>query len=393
MVKKVERIDESGGVHAMWSPSAASRWLECPKSVIESQAMVSPPSSGAALEGTKAHKFCERVLLDDLKLEEIEDDTMRAGVEMYTDYVESIFETYDDPGYEVEGRVNLETLIPGSSPPYWSCFGSADFFIYDEGAAQIPEVIDFKYGRHTVEVKDNLQLMLYAFGLAEDIGYRGKVKLTIVQPRAHHQDGPIRSWTVTGKQLTDLCLRARRVLTNAHNMEKKAGDHCHYCQLASRCETKFQEVRTMAADEFGKEEFSPPMSESMTDKQISLIVKHHKAMIKWIEGVVLSAASRVRGGEKIKGTKLIRNSGRNGWTDEAAFKRMCKDLEISKADAYKLTPQGMGVIKKLLKEMYDNNPDDLIDEYISKSEGSISLVSADDARIEYNPAASEFADN
>ncbi len=393
MVKKVERVDESGGVHAMWSPSSSERWLACPKSVIESQAVVSPPSSGAAAEGTKAHKYCERYLLDDFDLDEIEDDTMRAGVETYVEYIEEIFEKYGDPGYEVEGRVVLDQLIPGNSPEYWSCFGSADFFIYDEENKVMPEVVDFKYGRHPVEVDNNKQLMMYALGLVEDIGHTGKVKITIVQPRARHANGPVRSCIVTGKQLRDLKVQARRVLSNAHTMPKKAGGHCHYCPIASTCEVKFQEVRTMAAVEFSKDVFMPRTTESMTDKQIAQIVKHHKDMIKWIEGVVLDAASRVRSGKKLKGTKLIRNSGRNSWTDDKAFTNMCKDLEIPKSDAYKTVPKGMGDIKKLLKEMYDNPPDELIADYVTKSEGSISLVAADDARLEYNPAKSEFADN
>ena len=391
-VYQVERTDESGGVHSMWAPSACNRWIECPLSVIQSQALPTPPAHPAAIEGTLAHKFGEQVLLDDASLDDIEDETMRAGVEIYTDYVEGVFESYEDPGYEVEGRVVLEQLIPGGSPSYWSCFGSADFFIYDEANKQIPEVVDFKYGRHPVEAKDNLQLMLYALGLAEDIGHTGKVKLTIVQPRAHHADGPIRTWTVTGKQLNELRLRVRKVLSTAHQSKKVAGDHCHYCPLAPTCEVKNAEIQQLAGYEFSKSEFKPMIPESMDDQQVALIVEHHKAIIKWLESVVTSARSRVKGGEKIAGTKLVRNSGRNGWKDDKTFLKMTRALGIDVEDAYKSSPKGMGDIKKLLKDMYEDNPDELIAEYIVKTEGGISLVSENDGRQEYNSAAIDFAD-
>ena len=391
MVKKAERIDEQGMAHSMWAPSASERWLICPKSVIETQAMPVPDASPAAAEGSVAHDWCEKILLGERELNDVEDDTMRAGVEIYTEYAEGVFETYENPGYEVEGTVQLEQIIPGGSPPYWSCFGSADFFIYDEDDNQMPEVIDFKYGRHLVEVENNTQLMLYAIGLVDDIQWAGPVKLTIVQPRAAHKDGPIRSWVVTGKQLRDLKIRARKTLLDAHKTPKKAGDHCHYCLLAPSCEAKHVEVQALAGIEFGKVNFEPMIPGSMNEKQIAAIVTHHKAIAKWMESVVAKATTDSKHGKKNKYLKLVRNSGRNGWTDENTFKRMVRELGIEKTDAYKTVPEGMGNIKKVLKEMYDDKPDDLIAEYVTKTEGSVSLVSVDDTRLEYNPAASEFA--
>lgn len=362
-------------------------------------ALPKPETNPAAAEGTVAHKWCEKVLLGEAELDDVEDDTMRAGVEVYTTYAEEVFEKYHDPGYEVEGKVELGHLIPGGSPPYWSCFGSADFFIYENAMAkdmpegmkyQIPEVIDFKYGRHAVEIVDNTQLMLYANGLAEDIGHRGSVKITVVQPRAAHADGPVRSHIVTGKELRDLVIRARSVLSKAHKAIKVAGDHCFYCQLATDCEVKNKQIQKTASMEFAEDVFKPISKDAMSDEQIALIVKNHKAITKWMEGVVAAANVRSRGGKPIDGTKLVRNPGRNAWTDDATFAKMAIDLDIVD-EAYKTAPKGIGDIKAILKEHYDNNPDDLIAEYVTKSEGSVSLVSDDDGRLEYNSAALDFA--
>lgn len=390
-VKQVERVDESGGVHSMWAPSAAERWLACPLSVIQSMAMPQPKASDAAAEGTIAHGWGEKILLDDASLDDVEDESMRAGVEIYTTYVEEIFDKYENPGYEVEGRVALDQIIPGGSPSYWSCFGSADFFVYDEDDKVMPEVVDFKYGRHVVEPDNNKQLMLYAIGLVEDIGWTGPVKLTICQPRATHKDGPTRSWVVTGKQLRDLKIEARRVLSTASKSNKVAGDHCHYCLLAPTCEVKNQQIQKLAGVEFSEVEFAPMIPDSMSDTQIAIIVRHHKEIIAWVTAVVGHATTVSKKGQHIKGTKLVRNAGRGGWESDKAFAKMCKDLGIEKADAYKESPRGMGDIKKVLKEMYEDRPEDLIAEYVVKHEGSISLVAEEDSRLEYNPAASEFA--
>lgn len=389
MVKKVERIDESGGVHAMWSPSSSNRWLECPLSVIQSQALPQPKSSGAATEGTIAHSWGEKILLGERTPDEMEDDTMRAGVEIYTDYVEKIFDQYEDPGYEVEGMITLDQLIPGGSPSYWSCFGSSDFSVYDEADKTMPEVIDFKYGRHPVEAKNNTQLGLYGIGFCDDIGYKGKIKLTIVQPRAHHVDGPVRTWIATAKELNDLRIRARKVLTNAHGSKKKAGDWCHYCLLAPTCEAKNKQIQTLASVEFGTVDFRPMIPDSMNDKQIAAIVEHHKAIAKWMESVVAHARKEAMHGNEIAHTKLVRNAGRNGWTDDKAFNKMVKNLGIE--NAYKTSNKGIGDIKKIVKEMYEDNPDDLLAEYITKFEGGISLVSENDGRPAYNSAALDFA--
>src|SRR5690606_6882742 len=90
-----------------------------------------------------------------------------------------------------EERFSLDAL----EPPF-EAGGTGDFVAWFEQDRRL-EIVDFKNGRGVVDVEGNPQLRTYALGamlhhtaLAVDT-----VTVTIVQPRAAHKDGRIRSET------------------------------------------------------------------------------------------------------------------------------------------------------------------------------------------------------
>ena len=70
-----------------------------------------------------------------------------------------------------------------------------DFYLYDQ-AEKTLYVTDLKYGYEIVEPFENWQALAYAAGVAALPGMvPDKVVITIVQPRAPHRRGPIRTWS------------------------------------------------------------------------------------------------------------------------------------------------------------------------------------------------------
>ncbi len=389
--KKVMRVDESGGVHAMWAPSAAHRWLNCPASVVESEGMEQGTSSPAALEGTRVHKLGEDVLNGETQLEDLLEDQAYDAVELYVNEAEERFDNFDSDTteYGVEDTLDLMMLIPEGSPNHWTMFGSADFWAYDPEGFSTPVIIDYKNGRSLVETADNPQLKLYAYGLMMKVDkpIMG-VRVGIVQPNAAHIDGPVRYVDIPMREIKEIGLAARYALTNTHI--KKAGDWCHFCPLVGNCRVKLALSQNVATSEFSKEVFAPTAVGDLTDKQITFILQNASGVVKFLDSVKAHAMVKMKT-KPIKGLKLVRNPGRGMWKSDQEFANMVGALEIK--DAFNLKPKGIGEIKKQLKELYEDSPEDLIAQYVTKSVGGFSVAAESDGRAEIVSAAAEFDDN
>lgn len=187
--------------HSPLGASSAERWLNCPGSVTLIAALRSSPGYEEAdpdyrSDGTQAHALAAHCLERDIdaweadatEFPEMTADMMGA-VQDYLTFVREL------PGpREIEVRVHLPEFHP-------QFFGTLDCVVFgDDGALHI---VDYKHGVGVVvDAEDNPQLKYYGFG---KVGLDGlgrwrndtPVKLTIVQPRAFHPDGPIRTWETT----------------------------------------------------------------------------------------------------------------------------------------------------------------------------------------------------
>jgi len=119
-------------------------------------------------------------------------------------------------------------------------FGTADAFLYDEASGTL-KVWDFKFGYVAVDAYENLQLINYVVGVLDTYNILDtsvNVTLTIIQPRAYHREGIIRSWSVNG---ADLRKQANLLHNKAHealgaNPMCLTGSHCKYCETRHDCE-------------------------------------------------------------------------------------------------------------------------------------------------------------
>lgn len=252
--------------HATWSASATSRNWNCAGALALGQRVAHLDTSSEAADwGTACHALAEKCLRTGLdaadrigetyktKTRSFDvDDEMAECAQVYIDYVRSAVAAQAASNtLHVEQRFTLDKL----SPPF-DAGGTADAVVYSPDARTL-EVIDLKGGRGVVvEVTENKQLRTYALGamLANpglDVEY---VVSTIVQPRAPHKDGRIRSEKF---HVTELMDWTNELVAKMHRSAEAmaeygkltgdltrdawastflaAGDHCTFCPAAGFC--------------------------------------------------------------------------------------------------------------------------------------------------------------
>lgn len=191
--------------HAKLSASGSERWLNCPASVSLSEKAPPQPSNKYAEEGTRAHEHLEKFLSNWLGLSKasvvnVESEDMLKAIRKAFEFITKRYNQKHDTML-LEARLDLSHLVPDG-------FGTGDIVIYEQyGELQ---VWDYKHGKGLVEVAEyvsgihslNTQLVYYALAAAHLFNYDfQKVTLGILQPRAEHKHGPIRSITVPMKEL------------------------------------------------------------------------------------------------------------------------------------------------------------------------------------------------
>lgn len=357
--------------HASLAPSASHRWINCPGSV-RLCAPIPDKSSVFADEGTAAHMLAEHCLEGGIDADRLVDmfvdisgpqrfvdapgegrfaidDEMIEGVQLYLDYVRDLFDKLDY--YFIEERCDLTHLHP-------NIWGTGDAGGYQELTEHL-HVVDFKYGRGVaVDPEENEQELCYGSGLVrkfmrEDRIIR-KVTLHIVQPRAPHAAGPIRTWTCTLTELRDF---ERRLKAAAEATEKPdapfaAGEWCKFCPAAATCPTRRTASLDAAQVEFIAGSMATPTLPGMSIETLGAILSEIDQVESWCRRVREYAHEEATHGRLPKGFKLVAKRAFRKWRDEgkaAATLRTVFELDdndiftrkmISPASADKLVGKG-----------------------------------------------------
>lgn len=388
---------DSPDEHSEYSPSGSKRWLSCPASIqmLRGIPKVDKEPSFFAEEGTAAHELGAYCLDHEVSCETqlnkeynkfIVDKEMARQTQKYVDYVNG--QVAWDAVLWVENRLSLESVYAGM-------FGTADAIIYSESMV---EVIDLKYGKGiVVEAEDNTQLMLYALGTLLHLGSHGlkyadgfDVKLTIVQPRAHHAQGPVRSTYVTIAQLKDF----RKLVINAIAETKKkepdfgpGEEQCRWCEAGPVCKAYAHYNLEVAQLEFA--DFAKPAREfkqsfvdknSLSNEQLSQILVHNKAIQTWLNSITEYAIEQLKNDKPVNGFKLVYGRSNRAWENP--------ELAITTLLDYGTDPERL-YIKKFLspaqseKELTQTEFD-LIKDIIFKPQGKITIAPESDGRLAVN---------
>ena len=367
------------GTHALLSPSAAHRWMNCPPSACLEREFPSS-SSEVAAEGTAAHALCEHKLHKFLKLRskrpqsDFEDDEMDRCSDDYVLFVQERMREITSPMVLVEQRLDLTRYVP-------EAFGTADCIIV--GGDRL-HIVDFKYGMGVlVEAEHNPQMMLYALGaleLLDGIYDIQKISVSIFQPRREN----VCTWSLPKEELLrwardDLVEKAR--LAYAGEGEYCAGEWCTFCRASVRCRARAEEKLRLAKEEFKY----PPL---ITDEEIEDVLGEIPELIKWANAILAYATdAAVNHGKEWTGFKIVEGRSVRRYKDEDTVAR-----EAESAGYTDIFDKKLISLTQMEKLMGKKAFTDILGGLIEKPPGKPTLVPVSDKRpaIHTGSAQSEF---
>lgn len=372
-------------VHLKYGPSSAARWLTCPASLLAPKIHIT--TSEAASEGTAAHSLCQRCWLlgcdpEDLRGEEIEadgrtfivGDEMIEGARLYLDTIEAHMTRLGASADEV--RTEAFLVHPANE----DFGGTADVLICSGGELV---VIDYKFGMFPVEVENNPQLMCYALlALAENAARDPKdpnlhritdVRVVVVQPRAHHVDGPVRSWEVDSIELCAFGDRVIEALTAEPDETFAAGDHCKFCPRETECPELFRLSSKVAAADFDAET-KPPAGPLVDVNKVAEILNLRAAIKSYLKRLEDYAEGLLEQGTEVPGFKLVDSFGNRRYcVDESTVLRKCRAAKFGKKQIYKTELMSPAQLEKVVGK-------ELVGSLVERPHSGTTLVPETDRR-------------
>lgn len=376
--------------HAVWSASStAANWTCAGRMAMVS---ISPDDKKSiyAAEGTAAHEVAEKALRGDLDCSkflgevysidgfdvEITEELARSA-QTYVHYVASQTDVAAGNVLLIEERHSLAQL----NPPF-DAGGTCDATIIKPHRGEI-EVVDLKNGRGIVEVNGNKQTRTYALlallNAPKDlVNQIDQVKVTIVQPRAPHKDGRIRSETFHIAELIEwtsellkamnrsaLALEAFNMINGSRTMFDEWASkvltpgNCTFCPALGICPAVRKKALSVAP-EIAKTWFedttleTPPMLSNtvpaLSPEELSHILDGIDALEDWAKAVRAAAHSLAEGGTTIPGYKLVEKVGNRKWAadDEKIIADLKSVIKLSEDQIFSKKLLSPAQIEKII---------------------------------------------
>ena len=338
-------MEQDVKAHAKFSASGSYRWLACPGSIALSAKAPPQRDSPYAAEGTRAHEVLEAVLSGKgIKLDDshVYPHDMWKHAQDAADWIKTAQKIFEAE-LLIEQKVELDFVFPGM-------FGTVDAAIVCEFGRLV--VVDYKYGAGlAVDPELNSQLIYYALGLAHRYHYNFiDVELVIIQPRADHYRGPVRSWIMPIEDLIVWGTKFREGVSAALKPDAPlaSGSHCRFCPAAPICPQLSRKAFEQAQIDFDEiitapvatKDARPARGRTPTPKKTSpkllpevksIAIADLPAILtvasdieRWLEAVRSHALDVLTHGEKIPGWKLVPKRGRRQWNDESKVKLLAE---------------------------------------------------------------------
>lgn len=341
--------------HVRLGGSKIHRVIACPASA-RLEELAGPDVAGPhAVEGTVAHhvgETCLRTRGHDKALQtflgvtiegvKVTQDMLDA-VKVYVDWGENIMSSAPQAKVLLEHQVSMAALNPPEPMR-----GSADFIAVIKDL-RLLIVGDYKHGKgHVVEVTGNKQTRYYALAALltlppEEVAGIEKVQMTIIQPRAFHPDGPIRSETIGVEELLDFAedvLQAARAAQD-DNAPANPGEHCLFCRASSTCPAKGNRALAVAQEEFTAEAL--PAVATLPLETVAAMVSQIEPKLALVESWLKDARKllqeKLEAGETVPGFKLVAKRATRIWSDVEKVKAWAQlDAGLAESDIY-TTPE------------------------------------------------------
>lgn len=396
--------------HALLSPSAASRWLNCtPAPRLEAD--LPDSASTYAAEGTLAHSVCEllarkkftivkpsahNTALKKLKKNALWDDEMLTAA---ATYVENLLERYmsfpNKPCIAFEVKVDITDYVP-------EAFGTCDCAMI--GGEELI-ITDYKHGKGVpVSPQNNPQMMLYALGALKL--YRPiygdaikRVSMYIDQPRLDSYSGH----TMTVDELLawgEITVKPKAALAHMGMGDFVPGDWCRFCRAKAQCRARagahtaledFKDALLPTAENAAQAEQdgmggipAPPL---LTDKEVGDLLKRGEALVEWYNSLKEYALGSLLNGKPIPGWKAVEGRSSREWSDQDKALEAILTAGHPRELVYDTVPKTLAQLEKIIGK----GPfAELAGAYIIKPPGKPALAVESDKRPVYSSAAADF---
>jgi hypothetical protein len=284
------------------TPSGAHRWMKCTGYPSLSKASNIPyERSDSEKEGVAAHEILEQIIKG-TPLAITADVDMVMGANLLKAALPAGVK------WIVEGPVVIMNTADVSIK------GKVDIYGYED-TADIVHIYDYKYGFTPVEVIDNWQLIIYAIGVRDSLIRTNAgtlFSLNIVQPRAYHEDGVIRNWTIT---MAELNAYAQRVYDTANkaagfNSSCTTGATCKYCPAAHCCEALRLAALHTADEAYTCYEELP---DEAIGRELSLLLDAKTLLDARVQGLQDDMTHRLKQGKLLTGFTLTPGRSSKKW--------------------------------------------------------------------------------
>lgn len=307
--------------HSVLAPSSAGRIVQCPGSVSMQQAYPEHEQSPDAADGEAAHWAGSEML--EGRLVEVGQQAPN-GVFLTEEMVEAADLYYDDVATTLaahglkttDAAVESAVSIPAV---HELCWGTPDARAWVPG--KILYLWDFKFGHRVIDVFENWQLIAYVSGCLSGVNLHDQevtVVARIVQPRAHHRDGPVREWRFNAAEIRAHVniLRNAAHQALAPNPQTRVGPYCRDCTGRHACVT-LQRAALSACDVAGDAQpFDLPTAAMGTE--LRYLKRAAAVLDARITGLEEQAFARAKRGEVVQGWRVAQGLGRERWKQPAA---------------------------------------------------------------------------
>lgn len=368
--------------HALLSPSAAHRWLNC-TAAPRLEENIADSGSTFAEEGTLAHAYCAKHLKgflglptadEDAEIKQLFDKYHTGEMDEYTDtYKTIVLEKYNaaraktpDAQLLVEVKLDFSEWMP-------EAFGTADAVIIADGTM---EIIDFKYGKGVkVSAVKNPQMQIYALGAYSQFSFEyniQRVRMTIVQPRIDNlSEYELSTVDLLAWATYQLMPKAKEAFEGkGHQMP---GEWCQFCKVKATC-------KALADIAFAAVEQHPDPKTISPEEMASRVLPMLDTIKTWIKGVDEYTLEQALNGQKYQGFKLVAGRSVRKITDQEAVIGALSKAEFAE-DAY-MKPRELKTITDLEKIIGKKRFAEICGEWIDKPQGKPTLVPESDKRPE-----------
>lgn len=312
------------GEHSPLAPSSSARRIQCSASTTMEARIPQGEDSPDAAAGTAAHWGVAEMLAGRM----IDKGLLAPnGVFLTDEMIEAAELMFDDLAAELkpyglspsQGSIEQPVAIPRIHAQSW---GTPDYRIWLTGVAPRKLrllVYDFKFGHRIVDVFECAQLIEYVAGALDEVKFEVNdleidVTVKIVQPRAPHKEGPVRSWSFNASDIRGHINVASYAAHEAlgANPVARVGEECRDCKARHQCPT-LDRAALAGCDVAGA---AQPFDLTPTAMALEYrVLRHYEALMHaratGLEEQLLALGKQ---GNRLPGLALEHGAGRERWT-------------------------------------------------------------------------------